>query len=50
VDWIRLFQDRDKWQASMNVVMELRDLRTCNEGPYITSNIPAGFHKKDSFS
>jgi hypothetical protein len=43
-DWIQLAQDRDRWQALMNIVMNL--WVTSNVGNFLTSCKPVSFSRR----
>jgi len=44
MDWIGLAEDRDRWQALMNAVMNLRV--PLNAGNFLTSCKPVSFSRR----
>jgi hypothetical protein len=44
MDWIGVAQDRDRWGALVNAVMNLRVSQ--NEGVFFTSNKPVSFSRR----
>jgi hypothetical protein len=44
MDWIELVQDRKRWQALVNAIMNLRVLQ--NVGNFLTSRKPVSFSRR----
>jgi len=44
MDWIKLAQDRDRWQARVNAIMKLRVVK--NVGNFLTSCKPVSFSRR----
>jgi hypothetical protein len=40
MNWARIVLDTDQWQALMNMVMNLRVIRICNERPCMSRKTP----------